>query len=346
MVENSNKFLLVKGITGLGDRMLCAAGAMLYARLTGRGLLIDWRDPYYSSDGANVFHRLFTSPVCSPTAGIPITDSVYPALWRGRLDQHAIDIVRAGKYTPARIRRELSIDLGMLNYPEDVLVMVEFNAAIDPMRPYFNGAFAELASMPSDRVAGKVLRNDLLPRPEIRARVDRFRRERFHGRTVGVHIRYSDYRVRIFAIIKQLNALLRRQGDLQIFLATDNLAVKEMLENNYARVISTPHWYAEPGAPIHNNFDGPDRTESAIEALIDIYLLANCDYLIFDGASSFSRVASLLSDAPAENKFDVDPSGVGKKRRWHANVTRMLRGARLTSWGFRILPKLVSIRRL
>jgi len=77
-----------------------------------------------------------------------------------------------------------------------------------------------------------------------------------------------------------------------------------------------------------------------------MYLLANCDHLIFDGSSSFSRVANLLSLAPAHNKVDVDPSGYGGKKRRFLTATRILRSARFSYWGFRLLPKLVPIRRL
>ena len=100
-----------------------------------------------------------------------------------------------------------------------------------------------------------------------------------------MYVRYSDYRVRLFAIIKQLNALLKRKPDLQIFLATDNIEIKKMFEANFPGVVSAPHWYAKPGSPIHVDRTRPDRTETAIEALVDLYLLANCDHLIFDGSS-------------------------------------------------------------
>ena len=201
--------------------------------------------------------------------------------------------------------------------------------------------------MTTTGILAKLLREDLLLQSEIRARVAHFKSNHFNARTVGVHVRYSDYRVRIFAIIKQLNALLKREPDLQIFLATDNVEVKKMFEGNFPRVVSTPHWYAKPGAPIHLDRTRPDCTQTAIEALIDLYLLANCDHLIFDGSSSFAWVANLLSPAPDHHKLDVDPIGhTRRKRRLRAAVTRILRGARFSAWGFRILPKLVPIRRL
>jgi len=278
-----------------------------------------------------------------------MTDSVYPSIWHGRLAEHAIQIARERKFNSEELRRALSIDLGNLEYPEDLLVLVEYDAHVDRLRPHFHGAYQELAKMTTTGILAKLLREDLLLQPEIRARVDHFKINHFYARSVGVHVRYSDYRVRIFAIIKQLNALLKREPDLQIFLATDNVEVMKMFEGNFPGVVSVPHWYAQPGSPIHVDRARPDRAETAIEALIDLYLLADCDHLIFDGSSSFGWVANLLSSAPAHNKVDVDPSGhAGRKRRLRAAVTRILRGARFSSWGFRLLPKLVpreSLRR-
>lgn len=218
--------------------------------------------------------------------------------------------------------------------------------------------------MPDQAILAKLLREDMVLRPEIRERVDEFKSRRFDARTVGVHLRYSDYRVRIMAIIKQLNALLERERDLQIFLATDNIEIKRLFESNYPRVITTPHWYADPGWPIHykrassdrtefwsadptqDNRPSRDCTELAIEALLDLYLLAECSYLIVDESSSFSELASLLSSAPDGNKIDVATRGKGDRRIRRAAVTRIMRRVRFSSWAFRLLPKLVPIRKL
>lgn len=55
----ATRYLLVKGFSGLGNRLQALAEAIIYARLSGRELLIDWNDSLYSSDGNDVFHRLF-----------------------------------------------------------------------------------------------------------------------------------------------------------------------------------------------------------------------------------------------------------------------------------------------
>ncbi len=341
-----DKILLVKGIAGLGNRILCAMGAVLYARLSGRRLVIDWTDPLYSSNGDNVFHRFFTSPSCSPGDEIPQTDSVVPVLWRGRLAKTAKEVVRQTEYDPDQVRHELSIDLGNLDYQEEVAVVVQYDARIDLLRKHFQDSLQELAKMPEEVILEELLREELLLRPEIQSRVEHFKRSRFRSQMVGVHVRFSDYRVRIVAIIKHLNALLRRERDLQIFLATDNFEIKKMFELNYPGVVTTPHWYGNPGRPLHNSSENSDRTENAIEALIDIYLLAECDHLIYDGSSSFSQLASLLSSAPSHHKVDV-AAGQGKKhRRMRGIMTRILRRVRFSSWAFRLLPRLVPIRKL
>src|SRR5579871_1438468 len=132
---------------GLGDRILCALGGILYAQLSERTLVIDWSDPFYSSNGDNVFHRFFVSPFCSPTDDIRATDSVHPRIWNGRLVEHAIQIAREREFNSEEIRRALSIDLGKLDYPEDLVVLVEYDAHVDLLRPHFHGAFQELAQL-------------------------------------------------------------------------------------------------------------------------------------------------------------------------------------------------------
>ena len=91
---NESKFLLVKGRAGLGNRMLCALTAILYARLTGRRLIIDWSDDTYSNDRSNAFHHYFQCSSCSPTDGILSTDSVSPSLWLGHLHESSREIAK------------------------------------------------------------------------------------------------------------------------------------------------------------------------------------------------------------------------------------------------------------
>ena len=45
---------------------------------------------------------------------------------------------------------------------------------------------------------------------------------------------------------------------------------------------------------MHQNFDCPDRTQNAVDALIDMYMFSKCKYLVFSGGSSFSYMSKLI----------------------------------------------------
>jgi hypothetical protein len=159
----------------------------------------------------------------------------------------------------------------------------------------------------ADEIMSRLLRTELLPAAEIRERVERFRRDRFAGRVVGVHIRCSDRRVHVDRILAALDNLHALEPRSSIFLATDNSEIRSQVERRYRNVLSTDHWYPSPGAHIHQNDGCPDRFENGVEALVDLYLLAGCDSLICDSTSSFARVAILLSLAERGQVLDVKP---------------------------------------
>jgi hypothetical protein len=340
-----DRFVLVKGLSGLGNRMLAATAGTLYAALSGRKLLVDWRDPLYSSDGSNVFHRFFKSVSCSADDPMPVTDSIYPKLWQKRLHYTARQLAMERGYTAAAVRRELSIDPSRLDYPEGLVVFVDYRARLSLLRPHFRGRFEELSPMSDAAILSGILRRDFALQPDIQERVEAFQREHFRAPTVGVHVRYSDRSSRLLAIISSLNQLLAREPRCRIFIATDNIEILKMFERSYSGVVATAHWYGAPGASIHRNSANPDATATAIEALIDLYLLAECDHLIVDESSTFAVVANLLSSAPRQNRIKVASDGQGN-RFLRSALIRLQRATSFSWWAFRLLPRLLSIRKL
>jgi len=176
--------------------------------------------------------------------------------------------------------------------------------------------------------------------------VDQFKNNFLNKKTVGVHVRFSDHRSRLWAILKKLNVLLKREPDLQIFLATDNIQIKSMFDEIYSGVITTPHyWYPTPGLTIHQNRNRPDTIESGIEALVDLYLLTECDYLIIDTSSSFSYVAKLLTKTSDSNIFNVEL--IWKlPPRLRRGIYRYMLKLGMFSSGLSLLGKLVKIQKL
>ncbi|MCW5976650.1 MAG: hypothetical protein KIT09_01165 [Bryobacteraceae bacterium] len=338
-----NKFLLVKGHSGLGNRMESVLTGLLYARLAGRRLLVDWTDRYYSGDGANSFFRFFQCPSASPADVIPVTDSVRPAVWRGCLTD-SVAVLRDRYRSRPELWQSSSVDIQRLDYEEDVLVMWLYSHGMKLLRPHFTGSFAGLAPLTNREILRQLIGRDLMLHPSLVERVNRLAPRLRAGPAVGVHVRYSDHQARLWAILRKLNSLLRKDPRLQVFLATDNLEIERMFEKNYPGAITAPHWYPPAaGLPIHTSPTRPDPVEIGCEALIDLYLLARCQFLIIDSSSSFSCIATLLTDAPESNIFDVR----GKKR--SIAVRRLVHRLRLRtqsfSWGPGILGRLFRPRR-
>jgi nitroimidazol reductase NimA-like FMN-containing flavoprotein (pyridoxamine 5'-phosphate oxidase superfamily) len=337
----SGKVLLVKGHMGLGNRIEALLNGILYARLSGRRLIVDWSDPIYSDAGENVFHQLFHCDLCDPADRIPDTDSVAPPPWRGRLHASVADLqAELGK----AYRTTTSIDLSRLDPPEEVAVLWGFDQQIHRMRPHFRGDFAALAADKTPILLRRLLQEDLLLQPAIRARVEAFRRAHLGQPTAGIHVRYSDHRSRLRPTLDRVDRLLRKRPGLRLFLATDSLPIRTLFEERYGAVLGTEHWFPEPGLPIHGNPAAPSRAAGAADALVDLYLLSACDVLVVDASSSFAHLAVLLSNAPKPSIHRVAPRGKGSMQ-WHRRKWRLLRALGFFHWRLRLLRAGDRLRR-
>jgi len=69
--DNDSKYVLVKAKGGMGNRMLCALTGLLYGQLTGRKVIVDWRDQAYSKDGTNSFSKFFPHASAHSEAILP-----------------------------------------------------------------------------------------------------------------------------------------------------------------------------------------------------------------------------------------------------------------------------------
>jgi hypothetical protein len=283
-----------------------AVTGILYARLARRNLIIDWSDKDYSGDGSNVFPRLFACPSVGGL-DIPDTDSVAPPMWQGRLRQSVYEL--QATLDALGVPGHLSIDLTTLGHVEDVVVTCEYTQQVKLLKRHFRREFDELRGVSAREILKTLLREELVPQPTIQARIDEFRARHLHHPTVGVHLRWSDRRVRVRAILRELDRVLAREPELTIFVATDNIKAKAMLERRHRRVITLPHWYPAPGKRLHGNRDCPNPFESAVEALIDLHLLASCEHLIGDSsASTFFRVAAWHRPSGMGNVIDLKPT--------------------------------------
>lgn len=54
-----NKYLILKGCAGLGNRFITLMKAIQYARLSSRKIYVDWADGMFAEVGTNVFYKYF-----------------------------------------------------------------------------------------------------------------------------------------------------------------------------------------------------------------------------------------------------------------------------------------------
>ncbi|MEL7142572.1 MAG: hypothetical protein AAGL08_10190 [Cyanobacteria bacterium J06573_11] len=306
-----SKYLLVKGVAGLGNRIFVVITAILYARMTDRTLVVDWTDNAYTTRKANVFPQLFELKNLSHVDQIIESESVHPNVWKHCLDQ-AISEVMANdsklvKAMGQGIFRKYACDVRRLNYSEDIVIASGYDEEIEDLRPHFKSEYAHLKKATKGTIANEVFYEHLNLAPPVRDRLETFKAAHMQGhKFIGIHIRQSDKSVSYGWYKKALAEHVGRYPDAHIFLATDNRNVEREINELYENVIVLDKWLPMPGVAVHKNTECPDLEEHAVTALLDICLLATCDYLIFSRTTSFGRLASYISTQPVSQHFDIE----------------------------------------
>ena len=304
-----SKYLIVKGKAGFGNALLSALGGILYARLTDRQLYIDWTTPL-SEDRTNIFPRLFARPQLADPSPIWDSESVAPPVWKGHLHDCVDELMPRyetdveADCIPA-IQKKYTIDVARVDYSEEVLVRWAWTAELYRMRQHLRGSFAALGTLNDRALLQKLLRDELALSPTLQAYVDDFRSSQFADVNIGLHIRHSDRQNSYEQYPRVVDQILRKHPSANVFLATDNHNVEEDLRRRYPRLTVRQKWFATPGIPLHRTRSCPDRVALAMDALAEMWLLGKCEYLVYNGTSTFGLIASLISTAPQQNLVDT-----------------------------------------
>jgi len=318
-VNFADKFLICKGSSGMGNRMLAACTAIFYSQISGRQLIIDWRDGSYSQDGQNSFNTFFELPeVCQmghslnpqELETLMRSESVYPDLWRENLKTS----LGALRNTLQVSDRELSCEMSRLDYGEDVLVFCAYTHKIHEMRPLFTQKFQSFSTLSLNEILRTLLRSQFVLKDTISKPIQDFKTSQFGAKTIGVHVRYTDMKMPLDQLMNTTTRIVRRSGADCLFLATDAQEIIQRFQDTFPRVITVPKWFPPPGQRLHQNWEHcPDRIQNGIEALMDLYLMAHCSGLVFSSKSSFGFVASLLSQAEPQHLYDVSTPSIWDK---------------------------------
>lgn len=300
-----DRYLLVKGAAGLGNRIESLLTAVLYARLAGRKLAVDWSDETFSPDGCNVFPVFFSLKNISLSPRFPQSSSVRPREWVGRLGWTVPQMF--GLFPARHLNRKALGVLDSLDHPESVLVVWFFGERIERLRKFFNGEFSGWLKLSRDEILRRLAREHLVMDETIVGEAESFRKSGFSNPMTGVHVRYTDRKMPLPLVERVTAEALRKNKSSGIFFSSDSPEAEKRFREKFPEVLIAGKSRTDPAidARPRKTF-AEERLLKTREALRDMLLLTACDQLVISRRSSFARMALALSACRSGDVWDID----------------------------------------
>lgn len=305
--SGGKQVLIIKAKGGFGNRILSAATGVLLAELTGRTAVIDWRDGEYLPRGVNAYPLLFDDPVGVDPAEFDDRRDVTPAVWAGRLGEHPTDVIERAypnDHSNPFIYRKLSIDLARPEADQELAVFWSYLPKMARIRRRV-ARDARFRGRRTDDVTRAVLERHFRPNERVLTEVGKLFADRSRP-VIGVHIRYTDRKVSLERIITEVGRLRARMPDATIFLATDNEQVQATFRGRFQNVFVIDKVLGDDANSLHEHVVLDDPQREAENALIDMWALSSCDWLVHSRHSTFSVAAALIGGIPRSRQRDID----------------------------------------
>jgi len=318
--------------SGLGCCLLMLGPCWKYARETGRTLIIDWRgNPYTRREPhKNLFALLFEPPDPSEMGVTCIADDSIndlrlpqPILGPRGLLAHESGIVDAFPAT--------GIDVNLMRRIIASGVDVDFPTVMPSLQStYFLAANFGPSGFRKPAVLSfgeaQRLYRSLKLRPQWAAMVTSFYEAHMADQPViGVHVRLgngegkyrSHFRQRdirsLDFIVGTLTARIRRYAHTRygkrykVFLCTDSDEVLRAMEHCFGSIVSRNIWRPAPdeGMDFDHAYKRADGgLGAAVDAMIDMQLLAKCDAVFMTSLTAFASHVPFIMEKPGAVFFD------------------------------------------
>lgn len=313
MKEDEVRFLVIKAKGGFGNRILSAATGIVLAALTQRTPVIDWRDGEYLGHGVNAYPILFESKTWHRPEEFDDRVDVDPSLWRGRMAQHPTHVISElfpEHHSNPFIYRKLSINLARPKSNAPIVVFWSYLPKMARLRRRASRQ-SEFRGMNQNQLIRWALHRYFKPNHRIESELQKLFAHR-PGPVIGVHIRYTDRKVSLKRVFREVERLRRRLPSASIFLATDNSAVQMQFRRTFDRVFFIEKELGDDQNSLHEHVVSEDPQREAENALIDMWALASCEWLVHSRHSTFSVAAAILGDISPSRQRDID--------RWNPKV--------------------------
>jgi hypothetical protein len=301
------RYLLIKAKAGLGNRMLAAVTGLVYADLTGRMPIIDWRDGSYAAPGVNSYPLLFRAPPGPEPSQVEGIEDVVPEIWRNRLHTHPnalINLHDPAHHSNPFIYRKYCVNIARSNHAEALAVYWSYLPKMRRLRPLMRND-PRFAGRSEGDIFHEYLDRYFTPKNRVLDAVGALMTPERRP-VIGVHVRHTDRTVPLPAVHRALERCLKALPDAGIFLATDSDVAQIEFQARYPNVLTIEKWFAPGGQALHQNLATPDMIHEAENALIDMWALASCDHLIYARRSTFSHASRLIGQFPANAVTDID----------------------------------------
>lgn len=298
------KYLVVKGCAGLGNRLVTVLAAIQYCIRNNRTLVIDWADGQFEETGVNAFDKCFELVKFSNYTTINAI-----ANWNELT--HSSELFKTNKYKGVYDLYTEKQNYSLNRIPQWLLrgAMKKCRKRWVPIggkgRSLFFGS--DLPDNLSFDVAYFV---DFLPqipysplpdyvnvKPCIFEKIDAFKNTYQLENAIGVHVRATDKRPQqqVDVLVAHLHKIANKR---RIFLSTDSTAIEAQFRAVFADVITYSKTKPElSGEGLHQwaLYKKEEKMKYVLfeESVMDMFLLSHCCELLYQGNSTFSKISSV-----------------------------------------------------
>ena len=319
-----NKYLIIKGCAGLGNRLMTICAAIEYCKKTNRILFVDWTDGQFGEAGVNAFNDFFeikNFPVILNLEEIINFDKLttYPEIWGTQPLKNIYDIyIQEGNNYFQKLPNKLLFGrlkmlpaywkyMGESNEKAKYEMIDSFKALFRKNDLLFGGDlslginedvifYADFRPNYSD----KTFLRYIFLKESIQHKVnDIALKWRLDDNTIGVNVRSTDKKP-----LNSIEFLFEKIDNMPlhnptVYLATDNKKILERFKIKYTRLVFYERFLPDVTTEgIHQWSLYQNKPKYAKQILYDsimqLWLLSKCQYVFYQGNSSFSILAKML----------------------------------------------------